>query len=289
MSQDYLTKRLVEMKPSRLRDELNRQLIKNYSSTGYDPDRVVVEYSSNVHGGEDPIWVLCHEVIPNFPLGAQNPRLLGKWILPPHKDKFGRAGEWIQGTTIEEEERETAAAIEVERKRFQHSITFTDHMDEPIEIRSLFPQLAPAVQLHDPDVARELPEDPRLFLAVDLPLWLAIWRGSEEAEHFCPEELVTLFSIVEGQAADNEGDSREVQEMWSPETYVENWKSVTKQDVEDVAGQEFEDCQDAAEWCGGYIVHHDNGPTILVNAEDFGQLAEERIRELTADRLGGEE
>jgi len=281
---DYRTERLVEMK-GKLRDDLHRQLIRNYSSTGFQPDRVVVEYAA----GEDPIWVLCHEVIPNFPLGPCNPRLLGKWILPTLTGAGGlTAGEWIQGKTIEEEEAEAAQAIEVERKRFQHSITFTDHMEEPIEVRSLFSQLAPAVQIHDPDVVRELPEDPRLFLAVDLPLWLAIWRGSEEAEHFCPEELVTLFSIVEGQAADNEGDSREVQEMWSPETYVENWKSVTKQDVEDVAGQEFLDCQDAADWVGGYIVHHDNGPTILVNAEDFGQLAEERIRELTADRLGGE-
>ena len=131
----------------------------------------------------------------------------------------------------------------------------------------------------------DISEDPRLFIAVDLPLWLAFWRANDYAEHFCPEELVTLFTIVEGQAADNEGDSREVQEMWSCETYVENWKSVTKQEIEDVSGRQFEDALVAADWVGGYIVHHDNGPSILVNAEAFGQLAEQRMRDLLA---GGE-
>ena len=291
MNRDYLTERLVEMKPGRLRDELNRQLIRNYSSVGYEPDRVVVEYSSNVHGGEDPIWVLLHEVIPNFPVGVQNPRLLGKWILPPHKDKFGRAGEWIQGKTIEEEEAEVAQAIEVERKRHENLIEFAS-VDPPVKIKSSWPELAPDVFIADEDEADYIKlecKDPRLFLAVDLPLWLAIWKASECADSFRPEELVQLYQIVASNAEDNESDSREVQGMASPEDYCEQWTSVEMEEVEEVAGQEFEDCLAAAEWCGGWMVHHDNGPTILVSREDFGQLAEERIRELTADRLGGEE
>lgn len=275
MSRDYRSERLIEMKPSRLRQDLEIQLLGAYGSGAYQLDRVVVEYSS----GPEPIWVLCHEVIPNFPLGVQNPRLLGKWILPTSVS----AGEWIQGTTIEEQERETAEAIEVERKRHQLTINFA--APDPVqEIRATWPEISEPVWINQAEV-EDISEDPRLFIAVDLPLWLAIWRANDYAEHFCPEELVTLFTIVEGQAADNEGDSREVQEMWSCETYVENWKSVTKQEIEDVSGRQFEDALVAADWVGGYIVHHDNGPSILVNAEDFGQLAEQRMRDLLA---GGE-
>lgn len=282
MSRDYRTERLVEMKPGRLRDELNRQLIKNYSSVGYQADRVVVEYST----GEQPIWVLLHEVIEHFPLGPQNPRLLGKWILPTSVS----AGEWVQGATIEEEERETAQAIEVERKRHENLINFAS-IDPPVKIKSTWPELAPDVFIGDEDEADYIKlecKDPRLFLAVDLPLWLTIWKASECSDSFRPEELVQLYQIVVSNAEDNEGDSREVQGMCSPEDYCEQWTTVEMEEVEEVAGQEFEDCCAAAEWCGGWMVHHDNGPTILVSREDFGQLAEARIRELTAERLGGE-
>jgi hypothetical protein len=282
MTADYRTERLKEMKDTALASVLIRQLIRNYSSTGYDPERVVVEYSS----GPEPIWVLCHEVIPNFPLGAQNPRLLGKWILPTSVT----AGEWIQGETILRQEAETTQAIEVERKRHENLIEFAA-IDPPVKIKSCWPELAPDVFVADETEAEYIKlecKDPRLFIAVDLPLWLAVWKASECADAFRPEELVQLYQIVASNAEDNESDSREVQGMASPEDYCEQWTVVEMGEVEEVAGLEFEDCCAAAEWCGGWMVHHDNGPTILVSREDFGQLAEAKIRELTAIRLGGE-